>query len=338
MISKKGSILILALWTLFFLSALAVAVGAYVDSGLRLAGWFKKQTIACYAARAGADRALMEVIADTNGWDGLTESWACNDEAFKNAKLGDGVFSITHTVKMPDSSTITNYGLIDEESRINVSKASAGLLASLMAVVGGADSASASQIAAAIIGWREKSDNVLTAGADNNYYGKLAEPIKCHNGAFQEIHELLLVKGVSSALFAKIEPYVTIYGTGKVNVNTAGAVVLRVLAVSSRADDSATGSLIDKIIRFRESNNVLKAATLADVIKQLELQSAEVNVLKSMMPMIDLRSTCFRGTSEGRSGDVQVSTPNAKVLSVEVCRIEFVFDRGNRMKVYWHED
>jgi len=342
MISRRGSILILTLWTLFFLSALAVAVGAYVDSGLRLAGWFKKQTIASYAARAGVDRALMEVLADTNGWDGLTESWACNDEAFKDVQLGNGVFSVTHTVRMPDGSTTTNYGLIDEESRINVSRASADLLTSLMVVVGGVDSASASEIAASIIDWRKQEENVLTDAAKNNYYKGLAEPVKCHNGAFQEIHELLLVKGVSSALFANIEPYVTVHGSGKVNVNTASAVVLRVLAVSSGADETATTSLIEKIISFRERKEVLKIATASGIMRQLKeavgLQPPEESVLSGMMSMITLQSTCFRGTSEGRSGAGQASNFDAKVLSREVCRTEFVFDRGNRTKVYWHED
>ncbi|MDP6491790.1 MAG: hypothetical protein QGG69_08500, partial [Kiritimatiellia bacterium] len=54
---RSGSVLILALWVLFFLAALALAVGAHVSAALTLAGFMRQDVRGYHLARAGVTHA-----------------------------------------------------------------------------------------------------------------------------------------------------------------------------------------------------------------------------------------------------------------------------------------
>jgi len=62
-------------------------------------------------------------------------------------------------------------------------------------------------------------------------------------GAFNAIEELLLIDGFREEYFEKIKNYITIYGDGLVNVNTAPATVLGILGLNE--------DVISSIIDFR---------------------------------------------------------------------------------------
>jgi type II secretory pathway component PulK len=338
----RGSVLVLTLWTLFFLSALAIAVAARVDAGLKLASWCKTRTEAYSLAEAGVERAIMEVLADTNtSWDATTESWGNNEAVFKNAGLGEGTFSVYHMTCELGGMTVTNYGLIDEESRINLSKASSNLLASLVTTAGGVDSASANDVAAAIVDWRNREDDVLTGGAGNNYYKGLSDPMRRNSAAFQLVHELLLVKGVSLELFQRLEPHVTVYGTGKVNINTADSMVLASVALTCGGNSATCASLARKVVALRQGQVDGRASAGGDIIRQVMrpgvLASDEGKLLSQMIPYLTLQSTCFRGIAEGRSSGRETGHEGAVMLG-DISRIEFVFDRAHRTRVFWYEN
>ncbi len=330
--ARAGSVLILSLWVLMFLSILAIAVGAYVDAGVGLAARMRSRTTAYCMARAGVEKAMFETACDTNDWDALIEPWGNNEKVFRNAAIGEGYFSV-YCARMTGSGGIaTNYGVIDEESKINVNKASHGLLKAFLEVAGGADSLAAAEIASAICDWRDENDEPLTGGAENSYYRSLSNPYPCHNGEFQSLNELLLVKGVEPELFRRLEPHATLYGTGKVNVNTADPVVLKSVAVSCGGGNGGMAdSLAAKIVLFREAGNAFRHASASSIAVELNafarLQPDEQALLSAMMSVLTLRSTCFGGLATGKMNG----------RSEEDARIAFVFDRGNLAKLYWHE-
>lgn len=66
------------------------------------------------------------------------------------------------------------------------------------------------------------------------------------NGLFESVDELLLVKGLSRSDYDKLAPYVTIYGDGMININSAQAPVLVALS------DSMDRDLADRIITRRD--------------------------------------------------------------------------------------
>jgi general secretion pathway protein K len=334
--TQRGSIIIITIWTMFFLGALVVAVAARVDGGLRVASLFKTRIESYQLARAGVEKAIIEVLSETNSWSGPGESW-CKEDLFKNIGLGGGSYSVWHKVVQADGSVATVYGMGDEESRININKASQKQLSAFVMTAGGMDSAAAADIAASIVDWLDKDDDMLTGGAEKNYYEGLSQPIRCHNGDFQSVYELLLVKGMTPALFERLGPHMTIYGTGKVNVNTADAVVLASVGAACGGESSVCTSVANKLLAFRQGGSALTGSSQADIVAQLNqsvrLENNEQALLLGMIPYLTLQSTCFSGTAEGSVG----TGPGAPQVG-NAKRVEFVFDRVKKAKVFWYEN
>jgi general secretion pathway protein K len=335
---ESGSVLILAVWVLMVLSALAMAVGHYVSANLQVASWLRDATAARYAAREGVAHLCLSVLSDTNGWDAETEAWADPDEVLQDVYTGSGIYSVTHTEVGADR-VVTNFGLMDEERLININTANADVLTALFTLSGGMDSGSAKEVAAAIMDWRDPDDEQLTGGAESGYYAGLSRPRPCRNGPFQTLNELLLVKGVTEERFQAVAPFVTIYGGGKVNLNTARPEVLKILATAIRPDDPRIGErLARKLASFRESGGAFEASNPGDIARVLmdsvEVEADEAAVLSGMMRQLTLKATCFRGTVTGRAwmGDEVRGSAVGRER-----RVTFVFDRETRSIREWYE-
>jgi general secretion pathway protein K len=91
------------------------------------------------------------------------------------------------------------------------------------------DMSKATQLAQAIMDWRDVDTLPRPSGAERDKYIKdemLALPA---NSGFREVEELLNVYGMTPEIFAEVSPYLTARGPGRVNVNTAPPPVLRAL-------------------------------------------------------------------------------------------------------------
>src|SRR5208283_2662064 len=111
-------------------------------------------------------------------------------------------------------------------------------LEKLFQVVLGLGEIEAQDLAISIIGWRASEESI-----DGSYYQNLEHPYKEKNGHFESLEEVLLVKGMDENSFNRVKDYITIYGDGKVNINTASKPVLLALGL----DDD----LVDKILSYR---------------------------------------------------------------------------------------
>jgi len=324
----RASALILALWTLFFLATLALAVGAYVGANVELARRFSADTAAYALARAAIEKGIMLAAADTNAWDAAGEPWHSEAE-FRDVSLGAGTYSVLTVSPLPDGGTATNYGLFDQERLVNINTADAGLLAALFEVGAGAERSRAEDLAAAVIDWRDADDGMLTGGAEDEYYRRLSPPYHCHDGPFGSMHEVRLVKGVDEELFRGIRGLATVHGTGKVNVNTAPLPVLLVLAAAQGGSRPVASSLAAKIVRFREAGNAFQVPSLTEMAGQLNafstLSGEEADLLARMARRyMGLDATCFSGTARGAAAGGERL-------------IDFVFDRRDRALLYWYE-
>ena len=111
----------------------------------------------------------------------------------------------------------------------------------------------AAEIVDALIDWVDENDDVTGRGAESSYYLSKALPYAAKNAPLDCIEELLMVKGITSERFAgtKEKPglaqYVTVYGTGAMNINTAPKMVLRALA------PEITVELADKMDVYRKA-------------------------------------------------------------------------------------
>ncbi len=331
--SESGSILVVALWTLFFLASIAIAIAAQVAGSINAAAKLKDDTISRYAAKAGMDRVIMEVMCDTNEFDGVNDRWSDSPILFKDQLLDKGVYMVCSPVVNDRSGTVvTNYGVGSEEGRVNLSKATRDQIRFIIERAAAVDTITAAGIADCVLDWRDADDEVLTAGAENGYYQAQKKPYSCRNGYLKSIDELRLVKGVTDEIFGKVERYVTVYGTGKINLNAAEPVVLKALMQSAGSVNvAAMDSLTDKILSYRAGGMSFSGANAAGIAGMLgehaKLTPDEAAIFAGIMKDVAVKSTCVRGKAYGRpkSGQTWLAC------------IEFVYSRKENRIVYWRE-
>ena len=169
---------------------------------------------------------------------------------------------------------------------------------------------------------------MLTGGAENGYYQNSGSPYDCHNGAFDVVQELPLVRGMTWELFERVAPHVTVYGTGKVNLNTAGYDVLRCLGHYVGASETDAAGFAGSIERLRARGVVFADYGDSAVAEGLsERDAALYESLLQSRSVVAFDSSCFGGTAWGKaSGRVTADRG-----------VDFAFDRETGEKLYWHE-
>ncbi len=333
---RGGSVLILAMWVLFFLAALTVAVGSRVSGLLATAEYVGLHVRTTAAAHAGAMLSAQAIVMHTNAWDGVqADSWTRARAIFGERGLGPMRFEVGYRDTDDDGRSVTNTGVLGEEACVNLNQADTNLLAAYVALAGGVDASAARALAGAVADWRDADDEVLTGGAESAYYSQLSPSYRAANGRFRMVEELLLIKGVDDRLFGRLAPGLTVHGSGHVNLNAASLAVIESVgqaAGRTAEEQAAAGSLAKKIVAFRESGHAF-AERDSDVLRKTldevsSLSSAEQALFAAMMGKVTIRSTCFRGTVSARRIGMDGVAGT----------VEFVFDRDARRFVQWREN
>jgi general secretion pathway protein K len=108
--------------------------------------------------------------------------------------------------------------------------------------------------------WIDPDDYQTEFGAENSYYQSLEPAYSCRNGPFRELEELLLVKGITKELFygtmekPGISKYLSVYGDGRININTADPLVLA--SLSDEIDEERAQEMV--AYREDEENDLSK--------------------------------------------------------------------------------
>lgn len=226
---QRGSVLIAVMWLLAMLSVFSWAVARQVTQELSFGQWLRDRVVGRSLARAAVQRTLLELQSDKfKTFDALNEKWASNPEAFRNIKLGDGMFTVSCK-----QNEIELFGACDESARISLNESDELLLTTLfLAAETGVRKEEAKEIAQAIIDWRDADSNPLAEGAESSYYEGLSKPYSAPNRPFQSVEELSMVRGITPEIFAKVKPFITVYSGGRVNFNTASQTALKALGLS----------------------------------------------------------------------------------------------------------
>jgi general secretion pathway protein K len=130
----------------------------------------------------------------------------------------------------------------DENGRVDLNVADGTTITQLL-VWAGMPTAEADTLSAAIVDWRtpvDDSDQSTTTTAGDVYAaaGRVYSP---RHGPFQSIEELNLVLGMTPALYARIEPALTIYSrSDEVDFTVAPPVVQLALATLAQAGSGST--------------------------------------------------------------------------------------------------
>ena len=333
--------LILSIWALLLLSMLAIAVGTHVSANLDMTTVLAQRVTCSSAARAGVMAAIVTVSGDTNEWDAAGEAWQERTDRFKDVEVGSGKFRVVHEEFLAGGLVVTNYGVADEERKININCVtnSAGfeLVRSLLQIAGGLDQSDALAIATCLADWIDEDDEARTGGAESSYYSDLAG-YNCRNARVQFPEEMLLVKGMNSKLFSGIRKHVTTHGgNASVNFNTAGFTVL-VSACGARRGGSVEvcEALAQRILEFRQAGGVFEESRKRLVKAQLFGSGSlagrgkdEWHALEWSMNhgLFAVRSRHFGGTAIGA---LRLGKGSER-------RIAFVYDRREDAIRAWNE-
>lgn len=323
MISKndRGSILILALWTLSLLTIFSVSVGYTARQKASLLSRLEDGDRLFTVAHAGVLRmASILIPEESNVYDTTLGLWANNPLYFKNIPVGDGTF--TFETPIYDEATrkiVHRNGAVDEQSKINLNLADADTLTRLFRDGLEIGDDTSRSIAHAIIDWRD-SDSFYghpNYGAEDQDYRELSIPYEAKDAPFEVLEELLVVRGINQSIFDRIKPFVTVYGEGSVNINTASRPVLAALGLTS--------VLVDKIMEYRagpdkelgNGDSYVLTDTLL-LVSQLEqvvaINTMEAQVLEALADQkkLGVGSSHFRmevrAYVEGRNGEVRLES------------------------------
>ena len=186
----RGAALILVLWLTVWLTALI--------GGFPLAGRVEAQQgrvlvrglVASNAARAGLEYSLTRVaLPDARlQWkpDGTAHNW----------RFGDALVEVK---------------IVDENGKLDLNQAPHPLIAALIQRHG-VEPSEAGRIAGAIVDWRAPGPLAQPGGgAEDGDYDAAGRPYGAKDAEFESVAELLQVLGMTPALFAKLEPDLTVY-------------------------------------------------------------------------------------------------------------------------------
>jgi type II secretory pathway component PulK len=311
----KGSILIIALWSLCLLSVFSVILGANVRQKVTFARRLDQRDKLKLIAEAGVKSAISVLKEEgVKEYSSLNNSWSYYPGAFNDIRVGQGWFSISYNYT--DEQLQVNqlfWGMIDEERKININKAPLDVLERLLRVLN-FDESGAKELAASIVDWRDSDSNLTIplGSAEDPYYRSLLYSYEAKDADFEILEELLLVKGVENDTFEKIKDYITVYGSGKVNINTATRPVLLALGLSEEVvnkvmlfrlgSDGVFGTSDDGIF-FTVSDIVPKIAELLTDLNEAKLAQVSAIVQENLTTKSDnFMVKCIANLYEKKNG------------------------------------
>lgn len=206
-----------------------------------------------YIARSGFNCALAVLHEDGKDTDSLQDTWAdFKDYSPYSVELFNNGFFLVEitdlTGKIQINSLVKQSGNYDNKQKQL-------FLRLLTSEEFNLDIDEAEDIADSIKDWIDKDDEVTMFGAEDSYYQSLESPYPCKNYSLESLDELLLIKGISRELYYGIDggpgirDYLTVYGTGKVNINTADPVILKILS------DDMDQQMVEEMIDYREDED-----------------------------------------------------------------------------------
>jgi len=249
---NKGIALILVLLIISIIVAVTlqfnIASRSAVYGAADLADTFKLM----YIAKSGFFGAEALLIEDDNEFDSLNEDWAQSAliSNISSAFFQSGAFDL----RIEDEAGKLPLNKLVEGIEFNV-RTQDMLVRFLGLSDFDLDEQQVRDIVDAIKDWIDEDDEITGFGAENAYYQGLDTPYECKNGPLDSVDELLRIKGITDTLYYGTEDspglasFITLHGDGRININTAPALVLRSL------DDEITDDMVAEMEEFRKDEN-----------------------------------------------------------------------------------
>ncbi len=208
-------------------------------------------------------------------------------------------------------------GIGDESSKINVNKITdatrANFVTFLTSYTFKIDIITAETITDSILDWIDADDFHHLKGAEKDYYTSLPSPYEPKNGALDTIEELALIKGFSPQVFEKLRDYLTVYGSGKINVNTASKAVLLYVPL-------VTMDIADAIVQYRlKEGNINNIEALQELLRHYGVIGSDFPKISNFLTVDD--SNYVTITAVASSDKIKSSYKIVARKDMDICKI-----------------
>jgi len=206
---QRGLALVIVIWILTLMTLMA---GSFAKT-------MRRESSISYALTAGA-RAL--ALAESSVT--LAEFNLSQNDPEQRWRADGTIYEIIG----PESRT--RIRVFAESGKVDLNTSNEDQLAAVLSAVIDSDWQQ-QDVLNAILDWRDADDDTRTQGAEKRQYRLAGLSYGPSNAAFQSIEELQLVLGMNTAIFAALQPYITVYsGESVVDQRYASPELLTILA------------------------------------------------------------------------------------------------------------
>lgn len=234
--AQNGSALIVALWVLLILSLLVAgfAFDMYIEAGIT--SFYRKRLRSQYLAQAGMEYAKLVLAQSFRAKEEIKDENMDEEEYIRALNLARGL-AITGLSRDLGEGKFT-LDIVPEQGRRNVNTISDEDWQEILDQAG-VPQEKWDELIACFRDWIDQDDEHRLNGAESDDPFYKRRNYKCKNAPVDTVDELLLIKGFSPSLLyggpseyvegetlIGIAGWLTVWGDGKVNVNTASREVL----------------------------------------------------------------------------------------------------------------
>jgi type II secretory pathway component PulK len=300
--NKKGVALLMILGVIATLAILLTASLSIIGMRIKVVNYKNNMLKAKMITKSVQTFAGYVLMTDSNEYDSLDDIWADSPDLFTGVYDENSSWSIIGHVS---ENSVTNFGFVDEESKLNIKNAPIRVLNRFFEYTAGLDSEEAFILAASIE--QKRIENMIA-----------------YSNTFQSIYELLYVPEMKQKTFDSIENIITVYGNGKLNVNTVNKNVLLAF-VASEADLKTSESFVDKLLIFRNQGNIIKAKNderMKEALKAaIPMTKQEISIVDNLYTNLTSKSTIYKGNlyididGKTQQNTFIVNKQNGKIIS-----------------------
>jgi len=333
--NRRGMVLIFALWVVGILTILAVSVAAGIRQKIflvqRLDERSRMNNLLHSAVKKAAGYIHQEMeVSDFEFTPDVKMHLLNNTGELTNIMLKNDRAAIGYIPVSQDDKSM-HWGVVDEESKINLNKTDNITLTNLLTNVLKMKDEDASKLALSLLDWRQEGTSEITGFYGDDYYSNLDHPYPKKSADYECLDEILLVKGMTKEIYDKLVNYVTIYGDGAVNINTAPEEVLEAMGITEeladkilmvrRGKDGIDGTADDRI--FSKTYEI--TAVIANVVPINLLEARQIDIL-NMRGLLTTDSFYYSITAAGKLSSRSTAQSVHAIYSARDDKI-----------VYWNE-
>ncbi|MCO4782004.1 MAG: general secretion pathway protein GspK [Candidatus Cloacimonetes bacterium] len=313
--SNKGVGLLVTLLVLSTLASFATMAFRKAREHLFYAGNYAKHIQALTLAKAGVNLARAGLLLDKNKKDDLEEDWHTLSSMTQLAPLplGNGFLSIniSDEESKPNINSMNEKQLTAYFKSLSLKRVRKGDLLGMDIIDDGLER----ELAHAFLDWTDYDDEEREEGAESPWYRKDEKKLLVHNQKLATVGEMLWIKGFTKEmLFGKkgnprLIDLFTIYGSGKINLNTVTHEVLEVFI--RQENEYQAESLAELVLQDRpfETDGEAKSAI------------ARAGLSAELQKMVKVKSEYFKIIATGIVGDYKSEIEAIVKRSNESCDI-----------------